>query len=330
MDNSQIRYRSTNPNIVQPTSVGRRKFPLRTDAWFASKAAVNLSVQEAAYAFDVEFSCLIDALGNNVGGAATIFPPVTLNVPANNAIVNMPAGATANDPNAILTALSQPGDLGGGLGSFTGTFNIVPASWDDLQTQEWTPPGWIGSLLGATTYSARNKVPDQYTVRLHHDYFVVDPNGLATGVLDSGGNAINIVTSKEAIPIIKRTFFCNTLINSINPPATSPQPIYTSDTDNSLTPSGGYNNQYAETFPNIQAYQVWIANVQAIVAAGGNPWTGLAWDGGNGRYSATGEAVWPYLDQNQAQITQLVIKTSDLKDYAGSIIDRVTTYALAA
>lgn len=333
MDNAQVLYRSASPNILIPVGMLRRKFPLPIDS----------PIRLSAYAFDVEFSALLDAAQNNAGGAPSIFPNVVLNTPANNATFNMPAGSTLQDANAILTTYSQPTDMGSGLGKFVGTFNRVPASWDDFTTMDWTPPGWLGTPAGATTYTARNEYPEEVTVRLHYDYFVVDPAGIVpAGILDSGGNAIvaaqgtdsllngntaaKKVASASAIPYIPRTYFCNTLLNSGNPPT----PIYSSHTPD-LSPQGGFQSTaafYLETFPNIQAYQVWCANVAAILAAGGNPWTGLVWDGGNGSRSATGVPIAPYLDQNQSQITQIILKDSVLKPYAGNIWQRITTYAL--
>jgi hypothetical protein len=129
----------------------------------------------------------------------------------------------------------------------------------------------------------------------------------------NGNTSAKTVASLQAIPSLFKTYFCNILVG------TSPvTPIYSSHV-NSLTPAGG-SSGYAETFPNIAAYQVWVANVATIQKAGGNPWMGLVWDGG--------AASAPYLDQVQSSITQIILKDSFLKPYAGNIIERVTTYAL--
>ena len=131
----------------------------------------------------------------------------------------------------------------------------------------------------------------------------------------NGNTGARVVASVQAIPLIFEAHFCNTLINSGSPQT----PVYTSWT-NSLTPLGG-TSLFNETFPTIANYQVWMANVKAIQAANGNPWTGLVWDGG--------AASAPYLDQNQSLITQFIIKDSDLKQFSGNIWERITTYALA-
>lgn len=242
----------------------------------------------------------------------------------------MPLLSSLADSNAILTNYSQPQDIGSGLGKFTATFTRVPASWDDFATQEWTPPGWIGPASGAVgaAYTARDIIPYEVTVRLHYDYFIVDPNSIIPGgTLDSGGTAIvaaagsdsllngntsaKIVTTAAAIPRISKTYFCNTLINTGPPPT----PIFSSHV-NSLTPSGGILG-YAETFPTIANYQVWVANVLAILAASGNPWNSpnLVWNGAD-------------LTQAQANVTQIILKDSVLKPYGGNIWSRMTTYAL--
>ena len=323
MDNAEVLYRSRNPNILTPVGMGRRKFPLSPDS----------KLRLATYAFDVELSGLLDSIANNVGGASTLFPSVVFNTPASSSAFNLPAGSTGADPNAILVNYSQATDIGSGLGKFTATFQRVPASWDDGATYNWTPPGWIGPTIGATgaNQTVRDLRPKNITVRQHHDYFVIDSTGLVAGILDSGNNAIvapsgadsllngntgaRVVASVQAIPLIFEAHFCNTLINSGSPQT----PVYTSWT-NSLTPLGG-TSLFNETFPTIANYQVWMANVKAIQAANGNPWTGLVWDGG--------AASAPYLDQNQSLITQFIIKDSDLKQFSGNIWERITTYALA-
>jgi hypothetical protein len=334
MDNAQVGYRSSNPNIVQPIGDCRRRFPL----------PIDYPLRFSAYAFDVDMSCLINSGQNNTAGTTINFPPAALNAIATNAIFNMPAGSDLADANAILTNFGQPQDIGSGLGKFTASFNRVPASWDDFTTQEWTPPGWFGTPAGAAAYTARNPYPETVTVRLHYDYFIVDPNSVipigAGGILDSGGNPIiksastdsllngniaaKIVTSASAIPTIQRAYFCNTLVNT----GATPTPIYSSHVLD-LVQSGGFQSDgvfYLETFPSIQAYQVWCANVQAFIASGGNPWNGTVWDGGN--RDANGVAKSPYLDQSQSAITQMVLKDSILKPFAGNIWSRMTTYAL--
>ena len=315
-----ILYRSTDMQTCQPVGMLQKKFPLP-----------ERSLQyQSAYGYDQDFELWIQN-----------FPPASQNTRANASVF----GFTYPDSNAVLTSLSQISDIKAGVGKFKASFNIVPASWDDFISMDWTPPGWIGSPAGAVDYTARNPYPEVVNIRQHYDYFLVDPNNVvpAGAINDSGGNAIvtaaaadsllngNIaakrVVSASAIPSIPKTYFCNTLVNT----GVTPTPIYSSHTQD-LSPAGGYEAVtafYLETFPNVEVYKVWCANVAALIASGGNPWNGLVWDGGNGSRSATGIPVAPYLDQVQANITQFILKESVLKPMAGNIWARVTTYALA-
>lgn len=286
----------------KPSMMLAKKFPLPAQS----------TQYQSAYAYDQDFEMWLPN-----------FPNVPQNTRANSAALQLPYP----DPNAVLTTLSQSQNKGAGIGMFKASFNIVPASWDDFDTQEWSPPGWIGSFLGAADYTARNIVPQTSTIRLHYDYFLVDPAGVVgAGIIkDSAGNTINaptgadsllngntsarIVSSIGAIPIIPRTFFCNTTFNNVSVPA------YESHVD-SLTPTGGFNGVYIQTFPTVEQYIVWCNNVSAIYAAQGNPWSSLlVWNGKD-------------MTQAQASVGQIVLKESFLKPYAGNIIARITTYAL--
>jgi hypothetical protein len=270
-----------------PSNQPRRVYPLSTSA--------PESVRKAAYAFDQEFEMMLAS-----------FPPASRNTVANAA-----GGATfgLSDANAILTDLGQPSATEGGLGKFTGRFNIVPASWDDYSTQiPYTFadfPGYLG------TANVRGGFTDTVTVRQHHDYFVLDPSGTLNGgtvitpgtglhagsVNDSGGTAVNLVGALSDIPRVAKTFFyvpysgvwCRT---------------------NSLIRAGGQQigaSLYLETMPTRESYVTMIANV---VTSG---WGTTAWGGSN---TVTGQG-------------QLVIEDSKVVPYAGLIFDRITMYVLA-
>lgn len=314
MSTPVLLYQTSTMTDAKPVGKKQLKFPLPQQC----------PIQLASYAFDQEFEM-----------ALTAFPPAQKNAVATAANFNL----VEPDPNAILVLYSQPQFTGGIKGRFKATFAIVPASWDDFATQSWTPPGWLGSPAGAVGagYTARDAFPIKTDVRQHHDYFIVDTTGtIALKVKDSGANVITapqagdslfngntaarVVASPSAIPLITKTYFCNTLVNSGNPP----QPIYSSHT-NTLVPQGGYELSQGlalETFPNVQAYKQWTVNVATILKAGGNPWTGLVWDGGNGL------AVSPYLDQPQNQITQIILDDCEIRPYMGNIWERITTYVL--
>ena len=316
-----LQYQSSLSANALPAGDVQVKYPLPIDC----------PIRLAAYALDQEFEMALAG-----------FPPAQLNVPASNAAFNF----INPDGNAILTNYSQPSNSGARRGKFKATFTRVPASWDDFDTQAWTPPGWYGTPAGATTYTSRNPYSETVTVRLHYDYFIVDPQGIIAGlaspIQDSGGNnivlaaatdsllngntAAKYVTSASAIPYISRTYFCNTLENT----GETPTPIFSSHTSD-LSPQGGYealNAFYLETFPNVQVYQQWCNNVLARLAVGGNPWAApnLVWDGG--KRTNTGIPQTPYLDQTHTLITQIILKDSVLKPYAGNIWSRMTTYAL--
>ena len=167
----------------------RRRYPLQQDC----------PIQFAAYAFDQEFEML---LAN--------FPPAPKNTPSNATSGGNPVFAGLLDANCILTKLSQPKPTGGGKGTFTASFVKVPASWDDFQTQNITFPG-IRDTYG--TQTARDPKTLNITVRMHYDYFVLDPDGVLTsaGVVDSAGSAIQRVTSIGNIANILR--HCNSTRN---------------------------------------------------------------------------------------------------------------------
>jgi hypothetical protein len=299
MSTPVVLYQSAAFTDAKPAGERQQKFPLPPQS----------PQYLAAPAYDQEFEILL-----------TSFPPAAQNTLMKATVFNQ---ILTPDPNAVLCVYSQPANTGRRMGKFKATFAVVPASWDDFVSQEWTPPGWIGSLLGAADYTARNEIPQEATVRVHHDYFIVDPNGLTAGIKDSAGNTIvaakgtddlingntaaKSVTLAGAIPIIPKTYFCNTVPGSGTP-------AFESHTT-SLTPTGGYNGVYVQTFPTVENYIVWVNNVTGLYAAGTNPWTSLVWNGEN-------------LSQTQSQVGQIILKESVVKPYLGNIWERTTTYAL--
>jgi hypothetical protein len=271
-----ISYQTALRTDCKPFGKPRYKFPLPQESL----------VQFQAYAFDQEFEMVLSG-----------FPPAPKNTPSNAA-----GGATfgLGDANAILTAYTQPATTGAGMGKFNATFSRVPASWDDFKTLAFTFPGFPG-YYGQT--NARDIFTDKVTTRLHYDYFLVDPTGLAAGVLDSGGNAITIVVSASLIPTIAKGYFY-VFDSSAGIP-------YPTTRTNSIVPIGGITvNQtlWFETIPNLPQYLIWIANALA------NGWSSTVWNG-TSRVGGTDG--------------QIVADDCWLQPYAGNIWERITPYILA-
>jgi len=272
-------YRSATQTNSRPAGPPRRRYPLPE----------SCPIQFAAYAFDQEFEMVLSS-----------FPPA-----AKNTQSNASSGATFGlaDANAILTRFSQPSATLAGMGKFTGSFARVPASWDDFQTQSVTFPG-----IRDTNYNGgvRDPKPVNCTVRLRYDYFVVDPAGVLTGagVLDSGGSAITLVTSKAKIPTLSRHRWQFLFSGST---------LSTSEVTG-LVKSGGTGG-WLETVPNTANYQTWISNASAYVS-GSSEWTSSAptvWDG----------------TTNGSTYGQYRITDSRLQDYEGNIVCRISEYVLA-
>lgn len=286
-----ILYESKLRTLAAPSGPPRRRFPLPQDC----------PIQFSAYAFDQEFEML---LAN--------FPPAQKNTPSNKTTAGVPVFAGLLDGSAILTKLSQPSPTFGGKGKFTGSFAVVPASWDDFQTQAVQFPGFDDYPWVTYKYS-RTRVPmtRNVTVRLRHDYFVVDPDGLLAGaaVLDSGAGAIQLVARIGAIPIIpKQEWVCQKLVGT----TWSPLPFVI---PTSLVPIGGFYNPYnmfhIPTIPSIDHYLTAVAT--AVAAA-------TTW-------SQTTPPVFLGTDADVA-FGQYVWEASKLVQYEGNIIDRVTPYVL--
>jgi hypothetical protein len=261
--------------------------------------------QFAAYAFDQELSI-------NAGG----FPPAPRNTPATNAAFGVaaftPPSATQSSDNAILTAVTQPADRGAALLEYTGSFAIVPASWDDFQTQVVNFPGWLNVVTGAAGF--RDALPKAVTVRLHRDYFVIDPNNVAAGVLDSGGTAIVRVAAKGLIPILPKTPWLNMFSATGVPPWTA---ILYSEAK-ALVPAAGLisDNTYYPTLPSIEQYRAWCAVAAAFVAAGTTVW------------DETHPPLWDGASAADVTSGQYRLDDSRLEDYAGNIVARVTPYVM--
>jgi hypothetical protein len=268
-------YKSSLGATATPSGPPRRRYPL----------IASSPVQFAAYAFDQDFTQLLSS-----------FPPAGKNTPSNNAAFGL------SDANAILTNLSQPTNTRAGWGDFAASFAVVPASWDDYQTQVVNLPGLINTI---TSGKARDAKPTEMTVRVRYDYFVTDPAGVLTGlgVTDSGGSAISIVTNKGKIPIIRRTPWLSTF-------GGTPQPNVEAK---SIVPAAGVAG-YLPTLPTAEQYLACAAVATTFLASGStwNATTPPLWDG-----ASTGTTFG-----------QFVLLNSRLEDYAGNIIARITTYSL--
>jgi hypothetical protein len=279
-------YRATKALNIAATGKPRPRWPL------AGKGNVAPFLP---YAFDQDFQCDV----------SSVMPPPGLNTPSS-------LGTTfvgLSDANAILTKISPPSGAGAGQVKFTGSFARVPATWDDFQTQTVQFPGlddfpWV--MYSVTR--ARLPMTRNVEVRLRHEYFVIDPDARATGVLDSGGAPVTIVASKGAIPIIPKQEFVGAvwtagvyqpLVNIIAP---------------YLRPIGGfyqpYNSFHIPTIPSLDHYLTAVAT-----AAGITNWT---------------QTTPPIFNGTDADVTfgQYVWEASKLSIYEGNIIERVTPYVM--
>jgi hypothetical protein len=285
-----IVYRSQNNAAAVASGQPLRMFPLPPDC----------PIQFAAYAFEQQFE-----------QSAASFPPAPKNTPSNSG-----AFAGLLDGSAILTALSNPTIKGGLNVGFSGRFNVVPASWDDFKMMAYTYPGFPGVIGG----DSRNVgFPNgTFLVRVHYDYFVVDPGniissvvartpGVATTLKDSGGASVNCVYQKADIPSIRKSIFVPLVsgVYDFNVPVLS------------LVPAGGLtvgSVSYLETLPTVTQYKAWISRA---TAAG---WGATIWNGAAG--SGSGQA-------GDANVGQFIAEDSSLSTYAGNIVSRATMYILA-
>jgi len=292
-----ILYRAVIGTDCQPSGPIRKKFPLPEQS----------PIQLAAYAFEQDFEMLIN--GNN-------FPPAAKNTPSSASVAGNLIFNGLGDDNAILTAYTEPTPTQAGKGKFTATFSIVPATWFDSGTIEYTFPGFPG-LIGQT--GSRDIRPKAVNTRIKYEYFVVDPTGILNGgialapgtgptpstIQDSGGNQVQIVYAREFIPVVNKSVFCVAL---------GGVPDYTNITQ-SIVPVGGKvvgSQTYYETLPSYELYQLWIANAAA------NNWSSTVWGGA------------PEVATNPPTTTgQLVALDSAPSVYAGQIVCRETTYILA-
>jgi hypothetical protein len=256
-------------------------------------------LRQVAEAFDQDFECSL------VG-----FPGADPNTPSSAAPFKLPTAinpaALAAGSKALLVSWTQPTTTGSLMGKFTARFAIVPASWDDFsQLVNFSFPGWLGAL---GTSTIRQSKPAEVIARLHRDYFVVDPDGLAAGIKDSNGAVITSVTSMGLIPRNGRQFFWNTL-----PGGTSLQPegVWAP----SLVLAAGYLG-YLPTIPTTECYQSWITNAAPYLGpTPSNTWSEInpkKWDGAT----------------NDTTAGQFIYKDSWLEIYAGNIMARVTGWLL--
>ena len=267
-----IIYESAKRILAVACGPPRRKFLLPSSS----------PIQFAAYSFDQEFEMLLSS-----------FPPAQKNVASSSGPF-----AGLLDANAILTSLSQPTPTGGGKGKFTASFSIVPASWDDYQTQIVNFPGW-SNVIGT---NFRDPKPTEVNVRLHYDYFVV--GNVDAGILDSSGAVIKTAAAKGAIPILRRTPWLATYNGA----------VLLNDEAKALTPAAGVQG-YLPTLPTIEQYQAWCAIAATFYASG------TAWD-------ETHPPKWDGASSTDVLSGQFRLANSRLVDYAGNIVARVTTYAL--
>ena len=281
-----IPYRATTALNIAATGKPRPRWPL------AGKGNIAPFLP---YAFDQDFQCAV----------SSVMPPPALNTPSNLGTTFV--GLT--DANAILTKISQPASIGAGQVKFTGSFARVPATWDDFQTQAVTFPG-LDDFPWVTYNFSRGRPPmtRNVTVRLRHEYFVIDPTNLATGVLNSGGAPITTVASKAAIPIIPKQEFVRAVLTAgvYQPQAQIVVP--------NLTPIGGFhqpdNVYHVPTIPSLDHYLTAVAT-----AAGITDWT---------------QANPPLFAGTDADVAfgQYVWEASKLNVYEGNIIERVTEYVM--
>ncbi len=277
-------YKSSLMTDAKPRTPARRRYPL----------PASCPIQFAAYAFDVDFEQMLSS-----------FPPAAKNTPSNAS-----SGATFSltDGNVILTNLSQPSVTGAGLGTYTASFARVPASWDNFETQVVNYPGWLNTIASGYFRDAK---PTEVTVRIRTDYFVVDPDGVLTGltVLDSAGVTLatgsRIVSSKGAIPIIRRTPWL----------ATYGGAAILNDEAKSLVPAAGVAG-YLPTLPTSEQYRSWCGIANSFLSGS------VAWD-------ATHPPVWNGTSTTDVTSGQYILNNSKLQDYEGNIVARVTAYALA-
>ena len=283
-------YRASSNTAAVVSGQSLRMFPLPADC----------PIQFAAYGFEQGFE-----------QAAANFPPAPKNTPSNSG-----AFAGLLDASAILTNLSTPSFQGGLNVKFTGRFNVVPASWDDYKMMAYTYPGIPGPIGGAS----RNvgSPTGNFLVRIHYDYFVVDPQniistviagtpGTATSLKDSGGSAVNCVYYKGDIPTIRKALFFPLISGSYN---------YNLPTL-SIVPAGGATVgalTYFETLPTLAQYEAWVSRA---TAAG---WSSTIWTGAAG--SGSGAA-------GDATVGQYAAEDSSLATHAGNIVSRATLYILA-
>ena len=86
------------------------------------------------------------------------------------------ANGTYTGPNFYLVAESERQDMGGGVVRWTRTYAIVPPSWDDWETYQYSFIGLVGFTSGSVAINGRNRVSRLVPSRLRHDYFLVDPS----------------------------------------------------------------------------------------------------------------------------------------------------------
>ena len=278
-------YNST-PGANAPQEQPRKKFVLP-----------EYSPQyENAYQIDQEFS---------IRQTLFTFPPAPLNTKSNNAAFGLA------DVNAILTSVSQAKPEGSGFVSYTATFARVPSSWDDFKSMPFTFPGFPGTIGQNNT---RNEFSQKVDVRLRYDYFLVDPTAIATGILDSSGNAVTVVSAMGAIPTINKKYFLVATANGISVGANG---IRT----NSIVQLNGKtigSVNWFQTLPQLATYLQWILNAAPYLSPTPPAWT------------QTTPPVWNGTSDNGAAATegQIVMDDSILQPYAGNIIARVTPYIL--
>lgn len=176
--------------------------------------------------------------------------------------VNLPLNTpSTDDSNALLQLESAGNDLGNLMTRWTRSYFRVPATWSDWEQGIYTFPGFPGYLAAPNSGAApigRNPYvpPGGVRIRVQYDYFVI--GAPMPGVLNSAGDAITVVATENAIPIIPR----QTYYVAGNPTVYFEPP--------SVTPAGGVtvgDYFYQESVPTRATYNALVAAGTEIVIA---------------------------------------------------------------
>lgn len=175
---------STTPSILYCTSANFFKYasPIgqpRRRYFLPDSCPEN--VRNVAIAFDQDFQMRLDQ-----------FPPAVRNTPSTSVVFSNNSGTGLNNANAILVSLSEPANLGAGIGQFTATFATVPASWDEYSSIPFTTPTLLGVITANFVYHNISNSRTVITgVRTRRDYFLMDPQNVVSAV--AAGSQVGVV-----------------------------------------------------------------------------------------------------------------------------------------